>query len=62
MTVLNLAGLYRSRLELVLIIPFEYRTEREPDVEVVGFAYGWHNRVRPHTLKDGLPPEVARVV
>ena len=40
---------------------FVFKTESEIDTAIADFAYGWYNRVRPHTYNRGLPPIVARV-
>lgn len=52
---------YFNTLKCELIYLFEYETERELDTAVAEFAYGWYNRIRPHTYNQGLTPAAARV-
>jgi transposase InsO family protein len=40
---------------------FSFKSEREMDMAVNDFAYGWYNHVRPHTYNRGLTPSMARV-
>lgn len=40
---------------------FDFKTKFELDTAVTNFAYGWYNRVRPHTYNEGLTPAAARV-
>lgn len=52
---------YFNTLKHELIKLFSYRTEKQLDFAVQNFAYGWYNRIRPHTYNDGLTPAAARL-
>jgi len=52
---------YFNTLKCELIYLFEFETVSELDTAVTDFAYGWYNRIRPHTYNEGLTPAAARV-
>lgn len=52
---------YFNTLKHELIKLFSFNTAPELDVAVMEFAYGWYNRLRPHTYNGGLTPATARV-
>lgn len=52
---------YFNTLKHKLINLFVFERELELNVAVAEFAYGWYNRVRPHTYNGGLTPAAARV-
>lgn len=52
---------YFNTLKCELIYLFEYETKQKLDTAVAEFAYGWYNRIRPHTYNGGLTPAAARV-
>ena len=52
---------YFNTLKHELIYLFDFKTKFELDTAVTDFAYGWYNRIRPHTYNEGLTPAAARV-
>ncbi len=52
---------YFNTLKHELIRLFEFSNASELDRAIANFAYGWYNRIRPHTFNDGLSPAAARV-
>ena len=52
---------YFNTLKHELVYLFVFKTKFELDTAVTNFAYGWYNRVRPHTYNEGLTPAAVRV-
>jgi transposase InsO family protein len=52
---------YFNTLKCELIYLFQFEKANELDTAVAEFAYGWYNRIRPHTYNGGLTPAAARV-
>jgi transposase InsO family protein len=52
---------YFNTLKCELIYLFQFEKANELDTAVAEFAYGWYNRIRPHTYNGGLTPAATRV-
>lgn len=53
---------YFNTLKHELMYIFEFTDALEMDRAVVEFAYGWYNRIRPHSFNGGLTPAAARAI
>lgn len=48
---------YFNTLKCELIYQKEYNDEKTLYEDIVSYAHGWYNNVRPHTYNGGIPPK-----
>lgn len=48
---------YFTTLKYELIYQKEYKDEKTLYEDIVSYAHGWYNNVRPHTYNGGIPPK-----
>lgn len=47
---------YFNTMKCELVYQKAYRDEETLYTDILSYAYGWYNNLRPHTYNDGLPP------